>query len=177
MTEKKCLICHETVRAPLVSPCGHTFCASCIKRKLEDDHTCPECHQPLRLSELKPTTVIDVPDVDEPRWECPICFEQLTCPVITPCGHAFCRECIETWLNRSDKCPSCNNIIHIADLTPINFGNSTSQNQRTTTHARPRWTDVNKNVIGLLPVNENTRVVVYSILVFSIVLMVLSVVV
>lgn len=39
---------------------------------------------------------------------CSICMEELHDPVSTPCGHVFCRRCIEEWLLRSDVCPYCN---------------------------------------------------------------------
>lgn len=38
---------------------------------------------------------------------CPICMEYLKRPCETSCGHAFCEYCLNKWLERSDKCPSC----------------------------------------------------------------------
>jgi hypothetical protein len=35
--------------------------------------------------------------------ECPICFEDMEAPTLTPCGHSFCNECIV----RSDPFHSC----------------------------------------------------------------------
>lgn len=45
---------------------------------------------------------------EEEDWMCSICMEELHDPVSTPCGHVFCRRCIEEWLLRSNVCPSCN---------------------------------------------------------------------
>jgi Ring finger domain len=41
--------------------------------------------------------------------ECPICMDDVTAPVITTCGHVFCRSCIENWLlnNEPAQCPLC----------------------------------------------------------------------
>jgi len=39
---------------------------------------------------------------------CPVCFENLKECRITPCGHNFCKECIEESLNRKHQCPCCN---------------------------------------------------------------------
>lgn len=34
----------------------------------------------------------------EARFECPICLAWLRDPVVTSCGHRFCRSCIQSWL-------------------------------------------------------------------------------
>uniref|UniRef100_A0A665VLT3 Uncharacterized protein n=1 Tax=Echeneis naucrates TaxID=173247 RepID=A0A665VLT3_ECHNA len=38
---------------------------------------------------------------------CPVCLSIFTDPVILPCGHAFCRECITGYLSSLAKCPQC----------------------------------------------------------------------
>eukprot|EP00741_Cyanophora_paradoxa_P002982 tig00000655_g2895.t1 len=38
---------------------------------------------------------------------CPICFDELLQPVVTECGHSFCKHCIEEALERSRLCPTC----------------------------------------------------------------------
>eukprot|EP00937_MAST-01D_sp_MAST-1D-sp2_P005038 g5038.t1 len=43
--------------------------------------------------------------------ECSICMEMLEDPKVTPCGHMFCKDCIETVLTTPgasfEKCPNC----------------------------------------------------------------------
>lgn len=39
--------------------------------------------------------------------DCPICLDNLHNPVITPCAHAFGRECIERVIETQHKCPMC----------------------------------------------------------------------
>lgn len=39
--------------------------------------------------------------------DCPICYEPITGPVKTSCGHIFCLECANTWFSTSPSCPSC----------------------------------------------------------------------
>jgi hypothetical protein len=51
--------------------------------------------------------------------ECPICLDTLAgvaATATTPCGHRFCRECIEEALGRSGECPSCMQACAAADL-------------------------------------------------------------
>lgn len=51
---------------------------------------------------------IDTSKYDE---ECSICLESLRDKEVrkTICGHAYCSDCIERWLNVRMKCPNCNN--------------------------------------------------------------------
>jgi len=38
--------------------------------------------------------------------KCPVCGEPFVDPTRGPCGHTFCKLCIEGWLQRSPSCPS-----------------------------------------------------------------------
>jgi hypothetical protein len=38
---------------------------------------------------------------------CVICYDDMTMPVVIPCRHVFCFECIVTWASTSHRCPSC----------------------------------------------------------------------
>lgn len=50
-------------------------------------------------------------------WDCPICFETLDCTnsVVTECGHAFCRACVDHMWQTNKKqattCPMCRHCI------------------------------------------------------------------
>eukprot|EP01065_Artemidia_motanka_P042452 TRINITY_DN5701_c0_g2_i1.p1 TRINITY_DN5701_c0_g2~~TRINITY_DN5701_c0_g2_i1.p1 ORF type:complete len:631 (+),score=162.92 TRINITY_DN5701_c0_g2_i1:56-1894(+) len=47
-------------------------------------------------------------------FECPVCLELLWHPVCTPCGHHFCRGCLEVSLQRAGRrCPACRAPCHI----------------------------------------------------------------
>ena len=65
--------------------------------------------------------------------ECLICLEMIDTPVITPCGHLFCKECIErefTNLNtKNTKCPCCSYSVTKKQLIPIPVSPITNQEQ------------------------------------------------
>ena len=46
----------------------------------------------------------------EPGTECAICMVDINAgepSMLTPCGHAFHRECLETWMHEQMICPVC----------------------------------------------------------------------
>eukprot|EP00118_Oscarella_pearsei_P001454 m.7485 g.7485 ORF g.7485 m.7485 type:complete len:166 (+) comp18785_c0_seq1:55-552(+) len=50
-----------------------------------------------------------VKEVDE-YFRCSICLTAMVQPVVAPCGHSFCRKCIESWLTKENvprSCPQC----------------------------------------------------------------------
>ncbi|KFB38233.1 hypothetical protein ZHAS_00005555 [Anopheles sinensis] len=58
----------------------------------------------------------------EARYECPICYCWLNEPILTKCGHRFCRKCITDWLNeKNSNCPLDNEPLDIkCDIFPDN---------------------------------------------------------
>ncbi|MBN3326653.1 TRAF6 factor, partial [Atractosteus spatula] len=58
----------------------------------------------------------------ESKYECPICLMALREAVQTPCGHRFCRGCIEKSLrDAGQKCPVDNEVLTEDQLFPDNF--------------------------------------------------------
>jgi len=43
--------------------------------------------------------------------QCGICLSETENVISTPCQHKYCKECIITWLMRSDICPYCRQVI------------------------------------------------------------------
>ena len=40
-------------------------------------------------------------------FECKLCYSLFFQPITTPCGHTFCRECLERCLDHRAECPCC----------------------------------------------------------------------
>ncbi|XP_007237027.3 LON peptidase N-terminal domain and ring finger 1, like [Astyanax mexicanus] len=45
--------------------------------------------------------------LDPNDFECPLCMRLFYEPVTTPCGHTFCKNCLERCLDHSPQCPLC----------------------------------------------------------------------
>ncbi|KAJ7320881.1 hypothetical protein DFH08DRAFT_890472 [Mycena albidolilacea] len=43
---------------------------------------------------------------------CSICFEKFAAPVALPCGHIFCRECIQHAMEATRSCQPCHTLQH-----------------------------------------------------------------
>ena len=57
--DSECLICLEIMENPVITPCAHHFCKSCIERELANSSTtnsskCPVCNQPLTSKQIIP---------------------------------------------------------------------------------------------------------------------------
>ncbi|RSL88347.1 hypothetical protein CDV31_016073 [Fusarium ambrosium] len=48
--EMDCQICYALFYDPLTTPCGHTFCRSCLVRILDHSRYCPICRRPMAIN-------------------------------------------------------------------------------------------------------------------------------
>ncbi|XP_029443064.1 LON peptidase N-terminal domain and RING finger protein 1 isoform X2 [Rhinatrema bivittatum] len=55
-----------------------------------------------RLSQTVPEDLIDASD-----FECALCMRLFFEPVTIPCGHSFCKKCLERCLDHAPQCPLC----------------------------------------------------------------------
>ncbi|KAK2962163.1 hypothetical protein BLNAU_2823 [Blattamonas nauphoetae] len=57
-----------------------------------------------------------------PSSTCPICQDSFHDPYQLPCGHNFCRLCLESWITVHPSCPLCREVITISgefQMSPI----------------------------------------------------------
>ncbi|PNX84507.1 E3 ubiquitin-protein ligase rma1h1-like protein [Trifolium pratense] len=63
-------------------------------------------------------------------FDCNICLENVQEPVVTLCGHLYCRPCIDKWFTTQNdrksplQCPVCNAKISKQSLVPLYAGRS-----------------------------------------------------
>lgn len=50
---------------------------------------------------------------------CIICYDTMNEPTMTPCGHMFCKKCIQLCLNHRKECPMCKHVIDPSTLVEI----------------------------------------------------------
>jgi hypothetical protein len=96
---------------------------------------------------------------DSLNSNCPICFDNITSPVMEPkCQNIFCGECLLTWLSTKVNCPLCRQSICSKDLIYI-----TGKDKKT----KPIKTIVKKltkvdTIIDLVSKNKDGKFIVFS---------------
>jgi len=58
--EMECQVCYALFYEPITTPCGHTFCRSCLQRVLDHSRCCPVCRctltiEPMMYRDASPT--------------------------------------------------------------------------------------------------------------------------
>lgn len=61
-----------------------------------------QCRAECSPSREKTLSILSVSD-----FECPLCIRLFFEPVTTPCGHTFCKNCMERSLDHNLRCPLC----------------------------------------------------------------------
>jgi len=67
---------------------------------------------------------IDPEAVDKDDFDCSLCFRLLWHPITTPCGHTYCKACIDRSLDHKRECPLCKTTLkahHRANMTVNEF--------------------------------------------------------
>eukprot|EP00051_Salpingoeca_urceolata_P031983 m.13765 g.13765 ORF g.13765 m.13765 type:complete len:209 (+) comp4651_c1_seq1:200-826(+) len=74
-------------------------------------------------------------------FECNICLDTASEPVVTKCGHLYCWPCLHEWLERSKTCPVCKSCVTADAVIPLySRGSTKQQDPRTKVPPRPRGT-------------------------------------
>uniref|UniRef100_UPI00398F8BB2 LON peptidase N-terminal domain and RING finger protein 1 isoform X2 n=1 Tax=Pristiophorus japonicus TaxID=55135 RepID=UPI00398F8BB2 len=68
-------------------------------------HQKQDTEQLFHLSSSERTITKDL--VDASDFECSLCMRLFLEPITTPCGHTFCKGCLERSLDHSPLCPLC----------------------------------------------------------------------
>lgn len=45
--------------------------------------------------------------IERLEGDCPVCFDKICTPVLLPCEHVFCKNCVIEWIKINSSCPLC----------------------------------------------------------------------
>eukprot|EP01024_Parvocaulis_polyphysoides_P054629 TRINITY_DN5527_c0_g2_i3.p1 TRINITY_DN5527_c0_g2~~TRINITY_DN5527_c0_g2_i3.p1 ORF type:complete len:479 (+),score=43.31 TRINITY_DN5527_c0_g2_i3:204-1439(+) len=57
-TDVECSVCYRLLYEPVTTPCGHTFCRTCLARSLGLSSKCPMCRTVLHMGQELPVTIV-----------------------------------------------------------------------------------------------------------------------
>ena len=55
----QCPICHDTIQDAFCTPCGHSFCYSCLALHLGEKPSCPACGAYMTLDSAYPNFLLN----------------------------------------------------------------------------------------------------------------------
>ena len=55
----------------------------------------------------------------EEEFQCAICWQLMYKPVTTPCGHTFCKQCLEQALSQKRQCILCQEKIYESSMANL----------------------------------------------------------
>ncbi|KAK4166202.1 hypothetical protein QBC43DRAFT_314217 [Cladorrhinum sp. PSN259] len=132
-----CPVCRTAFHSPIITSCGHTFCAACINRALEIQPTCPIDRKPInKTNDFHQPPLIIKEQLDRLKVKCPnkgcdeICsrehleghyehrceYTQVLCPS-SWCDKRIGRRYLTTeCMHREEPCQYCGESVPEVDL-------------------------------------------------------------
>ncbi|XP_055783559.1 LON peptidase N-terminal domain and RING finger protein 1-like isoform X2 [Salvelinus fontinalis] len=112
VSDFECPLCIRLFYEPVTTPCGHTFCRTCLERSLDHNLRCPLCKQPLEeLDERKQVHETEMAELsnltkDIPIFVCTVAYPGVPCPlhIFEPRYRLMMRRCMETGTRKFGMC-------------------------------------------------------------------------
>lgn len=102
---------------------------------------------------------VNLRDSDEERlfqsfktyFSCAICLNFIEEPRMTPCGHLFCSECLQRWIQSvypQTYCPKCRNIFRMDDTILMYLGQAAKSTKRVKQESKKKMSFKNTSFYG-----------------------------
>ncbi len=100
-------------------------------------------------------------DLDQ---NCSICFDNLTNPCLTPCGHIFCKECLDMCLNVKKSCPMCKADLQGKEIYLVESKKKEEESEEENPLIKKYGSKLGKliSVVRKLVSDDNNRIIIFS---------------
>lgn len=76
----------------------------------------------IQADAIDTAVVNHLKNTSQTELDCQICYSMLLSPLTTPCGHTYCRPCVQRVLDHSPYCPICRSRLRMsASLTKAQY--------------------------------------------------------
>lgn len=96
---------------------------------------------------------------------CSICFDTLNNPSLTPCGHIFCKECLDMCLQVKKECPMCKADLAGKEIYLVDSKKKEEEEEQETNPLIKKYgSKLGKliSVVRKLVADENNRIIIFS---------------
>ncbi|KAL7717005.1 RING-type E3 ubiquitin transferase [Entamoeba marina] len=97
---------------------------------MEEEKTSPQNNENVNIDDQN----------NSPSFQCMICLDQAKNAVVTQCGHMYCWECLEQWLNQQHTCPICKSEVTKENVIPI-YNSADSTDPRNSSRPSGHYTE------------------------------------
>jgi SWI/SNF-related matrix-associated actin-dependent regulator of chromatin subfamily A3 len=95
---------------------------------------------------------------------CVICFDTMENPVLTKCGHIFCKECILQSMKFQSVCPQCRNKLSGEQFYSLEKPKNVNKVEQVNPFIKKYGSKLGKLIIMIrkLTIDENSKIIVFS---------------
>jgi SWI/SNF-related matrix-associated actin-dependent regulator of chromatin subfamily A3 len=109
------------------------------------------------------TKMANKDDIDLDQ-NCSICFDTLSNPSLTPCGHIFCKECLEMCLQVKKSCPMCKADLAGKEIYLVESKKDKNEPENENPLIKKYGSKLGKliSIVRTLIANEDNRIIIFS---------------
>ena len=102
-------------------------------------------------------------NVDEKK-DCVICFDTISNPALTKCGHLFCKDCLDMCLQHKSRCPICKNDLKGSEIILVNKKKESQEIGDTNPLIKKYGSKLGRiiSMVRTLVSRDDTRIIIFS---------------